>query len=196
MKKLLFSKYYINIIVGLLVLVASVLALIGKLAVPELDYISTGLYYVIGVLIIIFACFNLLVNCRKGCSKDVLILYIIINIALFIIGLLLIIAQITYQIPNYTPVIALSIAIYLEGVLIILRNALYKGKLINSIIGILIITLGLVCFIFKGQIEEIIIYSIIAALFIIGLFYLIFGLLGVPKKQKTSKTKKKKHEKN
>lgn len=184
MKKIIFKNGVINIIFGLMFFVAAVLAVIGLLGIDKLDYLNYGLRYVIGVVLILFSLFNLFFSIKKGCGSKVVMIQFILNAVIIALGFILLFEKSDADgtLP-LIPALALGIAFYAEGSILILENAVKKGNLTASLIGILILTLGVIIIVFDNKVDNIIRYTLLSILFLVGLFYLIAGIVIVSRRR-------------
>ena len=194
MGKLTFKNKILNLITSGFFLVAAIIGLIGLIGVHVLDYLSSGIYYILGIGAVVFAGINMFASFKKNNKKEGNITIIITNIVNIVLGLILFIHIIkvgrgenTYSNDEFwfNPARVFGLICYLEGVQLILVSKFNTETTIKrTIIGIFFITFGAISFIWLK--DDHIAYSLDAILFFFGLYYLYVGLKPVINKKKNS----------
>lgn len=188
MKKITFKNNVLNAILGVVLLVAGIIELIGAFGVDNLDYISPVLQYVTGCLVMLFGLFNMFKTIKKTNTKGSNLLSFGINIVIMVLGFLAIIPTGSLEIV-FSPVNALGATIYLEGVFVVLNSSIKNEKTKRILLGIIIITIGVVVITLIKQ--EHIIYGLAFIMILLGLIFFISSLSGMSKSKKENKTDEK-----
>ena len=189
--KFTFKNNILNIVIGSIFCLFVTIQIIG-IFVPELNYIGKALKYIIGAFTLIAAGFNLGRNLRRNNKTAENIIWLIGNLIIIVLGILLMFLKQEDDKVWLTPSIVAGIDIYLEGVMLIITSTISnKTSIASSLVGILFISLGMICF-FK-LVDNILIWGFTAVLLILGLIFLLDGIYGLRnnKHQKEEKPKEK-----
>lgn len=185
MPKFILKNNVLNVIIGALLLMATaveVVGIVGTLSgnadIAKVNYVYLGLQYVVGAILIVFAFVNAILTLKKGDTFNVVIINIIGNLLILGMGLILILEK---DQTKFLPSTAVGISMYIEGVLLLLTNAIRKERILKTVYGIVIVTAGVIFFLYITN--NILVYAITAVFFIFSLLYLIFGIVGLAKMQ-------------
>lgn len=190
--KFTFRNNILNIVVGGIFLLASIIEIIGFF-VPEIDYIGKGLKYIIGSFSLIVAGFNLGRHLTKKNKLSENLIWIIGDLIIVIFAILLMFLKQEEKVW-LTPSIVVGIDIYLQGVMLILSSTLSNRSVLGSaIIGILLISLGMISFLKLG--DQGLKYAFTFAILILGALYLLDGILGLVKDKKSKGSENKSEQK-
>lgn len=188
MNKLVFKNNVLNVILGALLMIAISFELVGLIGSsnPDLlkfDYIGLGLKYVLGGMIIIFA----IVNLYKGLSKKngfwIAFIQTIGNAIIVTLGVILIFEK-DPENKGITSSQVLGLSLYIEGIILILSSSIKKLKIYVSIVGIIVITFGVIIFFLVKSVY--LVFGITALIFVLGLIFLVAGIAGLSKLQKNA----------
>ena len=184
MGKLTFKNKILNLVTAGLFFVAAVIGLIGLLGVHQIDYLSVGLYYILGIGSIVFAGINMFASFKKANKKEGNISIIIINLINVVLGLILFIHIMKVRSGNATysndefwfnPARVFGLVLYLEGIELVLVSKFNVTTTIKrTLLGIFFVTFGAVSFIWLKS--EHISYTLDVLLFLFALYYLYVGL--------------------
>ncbi len=188
--KFTFKNNILNIVIGSILSVLVVIQLIG-IFVKELNYVGAALKYIIGAFTLVVAGFNLGRHLKKENKTAETIVWLLGNLIIIVLAILLMFLKQEEDKVWLTPSIVAGIDIYLEGVMLIITSTISnKTNIASSLVGILFISLGMICF-FK-LVDNILIWGFTGALLIIGLIFLLDGIYGIrQKKSEVEKPKKK-----
>ncbi len=187
MRKFVFKSNVLNVVVGSLLLIAGILEVIGIAGVDSLNYILYGLKYVVGGLVVIFSVINFLKSYKKSNGIKVNLVLIIGNVILLALGVLLIFLK---SATLLSPSRVLGASFYIEGVMLILNAAIKHSNIWDTVLGIVILTLGVIIFFILQDVY--IVYTLTALIIIVALIFFIIGLNALSKSSKKGNTKEKK----
>lgn len=184
MGKLTFKNKIFNLVTSGFFIVAAIIGLVGLLGVKAIDYLTTGIYYILGIGAIVFAGINMFGSFKKANKTEGNITIACVNVLCATLGLILFIhiLKVNNDTATYTneefwlnPARVFGLICYLEGIQLILVSKFnIQTTVKRTLIGIFFITFGAISFIWLKS--EHIAYSLDAFLFLFGLYYLIVGL--------------------
>ena len=179
--KFTFRNNVLNIVVGSLFIIAVIIQFVGIFA-PQLNYIGAALKYIIGAFTLITAGFNLGRHLTKKNKTSENIIWLLGNLAIIALGILLMFLEQEQGKEWLTPSVVAGIDIYLEGVMLIVTSAISRKTSVGSaLVGILFISLGMICF-FKLN-DSVLIWGFTGVLFVLGLIFLFDGIFGIVNKK-------------
>ena len=180
MGKLTFKNKIFNLVTAGFFILAAIIGLIGLLGVDAIDYLSTGIYYILGIGAMVFAGINMFASFKKANKTEGNVTIVVANLINAALGLILFIH--IMKVDNNTneefwfnPARVFGLICYLEGVqLVIVSKFNIQTTVKRTFFGIFFITFGAISFIWLKS--EHIAYSLDAILFLFGLYYLFVGL--------------------
>ncbi|MCR5741694.1 MAG: hypothetical protein K6G38_04475 [Gammaproteobacteria bacterium] len=187
MKKITFKNKVLNLVTAGFFLVAAIIALIGLLGVDALNFLGgKGLYYIVGVSVLVFAGINMFASFRKANHKNGNIAVFVINAIIMVFGVILFIlgvriAEGKLELDDifflFQPAVVFGLVLYAEGILLVLLSKYNETTTIKrTFCGVLSITLGVCAIIWLRGHDQYISFFLDAILFLIGIFYFIIGL--------------------
>ena len=184
MGKLTFKNKIFNLVTAGFFILAAIIGLIGLLGVDAIDYLSTGIYYILGIGAMVFAGINMFASFKKANKTEGNITIAAANLIGAALGLILFIhiMKVNNDTATYTneefwfnPARVFGLILYLEGVQLILVSKFnIQTSVKRTLLGIFFITFGAISFIWLKS--EHIAYSLDAILFLFGFYYLFVGL--------------------
>ena len=194
------KNFWLYIVLGslLIVFAAFLLPFWGSLwnECPWKDLGLTIVSYMMAALILVYL-FGYLIRKIKQHRGVVQVLTIIEFVLLFFTAAGLVISQFNISIIPDSPSIILGVALYIRGVVEIIR-AYYHQKSNNDnysigwvLLAILLVTGGVVLVITNLVDKLMVLYAIIIALAVLGIYTIIYGILAKPEKSKGRKNDKK-----
>ena len=189
MRRFAFRHKVLNFITAGVFIAALILGIVGQV-VEAVDYVGKGLYYIIGAICISFASINMFASFKKNNKAGGNIAIVIINLLIIALGFILIIHRI--KVSNgtnkytdeeffFNPSHTLGISLYIEGIMLIIANKFNETeKVTRTIVGILILTFGVVSFIWLKDKHLAITFLVFIGL--LGMYYLYVGFRPLPPK--------------
>ena len=195
------KSFWVYIVLGSLLIVfgAFLLPIWGSIweECPWKDLGLTVVSYMMAALILLYL-FGYLLKKIKKHRGVVQVLTIIEFVLLFLTAVGLVISQFNIGIIPDSPSIILGVALYIRGVVEIIR-AYYHQKSADDkysiywvLLAILLVTLGVVLVMTNLVDKIMVLYAIIFALAVLGIYAIIYGILAKPEKSKAVKNNKKK----
>ncbi len=189
MRRFAFRHKVLNFITAGVFIAALILGIVGQV-VEAVDYVGKGLYYIIGAFCISFASINMFASFKKDNKKGGNIAVALVNIAIIALGFILIIHRINVSngTNKYTdeefffnPSHTLGISLYVEGIMLIIANKFnVNEKVTRTLVGIGILTFGVVTFIWLKDKHLAITFLVFIGL--LGIYYLYVGFRPLPPK--------------
>ncbi|MCR5564428.1 MAG: hypothetical protein K6F59_01350 [Gammaproteobacteria bacterium] len=189
MRRFAFRHKVLNFITAGVFIAALILGIVGQV-IEEVDYVGKGLYYIIGAICISFASINMFASFKKGNKVGGNIAVAVVNLLIIALGFILIIHRLkvsngtnTYTDEEFffNPSHTLGISLYIEGIMLVIANKFNESeKVTRTIVGILILTFGVVSFIWLKDKHLAITFLVFIGL--LGMYYLYVGFRPVPPK--------------
>lgn len=185
---MIFKNKILNLITAGFFFVAAILGFIGLLWVDALNYIGKGVYYLVAASSVIFTIINMIASFKKKNHKAGNITIIIASLLTMVLGLILFFHQLKVDKGNASVSSedfflnasrVLGLSCYIEGVMLILVCKFNEeSHWARTLIGILILTFGVVTLVWLK--DSYIAWTLEAILFLLGVYYLIAGLIKHP----------------